>query len=100
MKGVWIVVSNVVDLFSFGQASKKVSGQAGCLQDAEMRFKALIQANYKRQAKGVIGLPCVVIDHGFAATLLCKAPGNVNYSTVVEANDTVDMVEGEFVVFH
>jgi len=57
LKGIWVVVGYVVDLFSFGKASKKVSGQAGCLQDAEMRFKSLIQANYKRQAKRVIGLP-------------------------------------------
>lgn len=84
MKGVWIVVSNVVDLFSFGQASKKVAGQAGRLQDAEMRFKSLIQANYKRQAKRGIGLPGIVINQGLATTLLCKAPGNVNYLTVVE----------------
>ena len=49
-----------------------------------MCFKSLIQANYKRNAKRAIGLPCVVIDQGLAATLLRKAPGNVNYLTVVE----------------
>ena len=84
MKGVWVVVGYVVDLFSFGKALKKVSCQAGRLQDAEMCLESLIQANYKRQAKRVIGLPGIVIDQGLAATLLCKAPCNVDYSTVVE----------------